>query len=109
VTASRGSGGAGGVHTKAVGSDSPPAFDDESLRAMHAAVVSRQSLQVKAFASPDSLLPAQLAPQVLGPVHEGRLLERLPIQAIDRVGLRVHQAQLDDRRGRGGRRGRPQA
>jgi HK97 family phage major capsid protein len=75
-----------GVTSKAVmhtGRDMAPlAFADESLKALHEAVVSRQSLQIKAFSTADSLLPAQLAPQVLGPVHETRLMERLPVQAI---------------------------
>ena len=74
----------GAVSTKAVTGrqTSPLAFGDESLKAMHAAVVARQSLQIKAFSTADSLLPAQLAPRVLGPVHESRLLDRLPTQAI---------------------------
>ncbi|BDB42834.1 MULTISPECIES: phage major capsid protein [Mycobacterium] len=60
----------------------PLGLDEESSRALYEAVVSRQSLQVKAFSSPDSLLPAQLVPNVLGPVHENRILDRLPVQAI---------------------------
>lgn len=75
---------AGAVATKAVatGRDvAPLAFADESLQAMHAAVTSRQSLRVKAFNTAEGLLPAQLVGQVLGPVHETRLLDRLPVQA----------------------------
>jgi HK97 family phage major capsid protein len=78
------SGTGAGVHAKGIVTGrqvAPLAFDDESLRALHTAAVSRQSLQVKAFSSPDSLLPAQLYPVPIGPVHEGRLIERLPTMA----------------------------
>jgi len=59
----------------------PLAFDEESLHAMHTAVQSRQSLRVKAFNTAESHLPSRLEGQVLGPVHEQRLLDRLPVEA----------------------------
>jgi capsid protein len=74
------------VTTKAIGQTgrevSPLAFDDDSLRALHSAAVSGQSLRIKAFSSPDSQLPAQLYPVPIGPAHENRLLDRLPTMAI---------------------------
>lgn len=60
----------------------PLAFAESDLHAMGAAVVGRQTLRIKAFSSLDTALPAQLSPQVIGPVHENRLLDRLPTQAI---------------------------
>jgi HK97 family phage major capsid protein len=60
----------------------PLALSDESVRALHKALSSRQSLSVKAFSTVDSLLPPQLAPYILGKIHESRLLDRLPAQAI---------------------------
>jgi HK97 family phage major capsid protein len=61
---------------------SPLAFSEESLKGLHAAASTRQSLTVKAFANVAGLLPAQLAPGVLGPIHENRLLDRLPATPI---------------------------
>lgn len=82
-------GGAGGqVVTKTVqltGRETAPlAFDESDLQVMHKAIQSRQPMMIKtkAFSSPDTQLPAQLSPQVIGPVHENRLLDRLPTQAI---------------------------
>jgi HK97 family phage major capsid protein len=73
----------GGVVTKSVErGGSPFAFAEDDLRGLHQAVVSRSSMAIKAFSTADSLLPAQLAPQVLGPVHENRLLDKLPTQPI---------------------------
>lgn len=69
-----------GVATK--GAAGRFAFSEDDLRQLHQATVQRSSWQVKAFESADSLLPAELAPTVLGPVHEGRLLDRLPTLAI---------------------------
>jgi HK97 family phage major capsid protein len=61
---------------------SPLMFSEASLKGLHAAAASKQSLSVKAFSTVDSLLPAQLAPAVLGQVHENRLLDRLPATPI---------------------------
>jgi HK97 family phage major capsid protein len=61
---------------------SPLAFSEASLKGLHAAASTRQSLTVKAFANVAGLLPAQLAPGVLGPIHENRLLDRLPATPI---------------------------
>lgn len=78
-----GESGAGTVSTKAMTKTgremAPLAFDDESLHVMHAAVTSRQSLRVKAFNTAESHLPAHLMGEVVGPVHETRLLDRLPV------------------------------
>jgi HK97 family phage major capsid protein len=84
-----------GAVTKAVrqtGREAAPlAIDEDSLHAMHAAVVSRQSLQVKAFSTAEGQLPAQLMPNVLGPVHETRLLDRLPVQATNAPSIEFIQ------------------
>lgn len=61
---------------------SPLGFSAETLKALHQAASTRQSLSVKAFSTVDPLLPAQLAPNVVGKVHEGRLLDHLPALAI---------------------------
>jgi predicted transcriptional regulator len=64
----------------------PAVFDEQSLRQLHAAVVSQQPLRIEARAttwSPYSLLPPTLYPQPIGPQHEGRLLDRLPVAATD--------------------------
>lgn len=65
------------------GSTPPPLsamFGEPELRALHAACTSRQSLRVESrtTGTPTGLLPATLWPSVLGPQHEGRLLDRLP-------------------------------
>jgi HK97 family phage major capsid protein len=67
----------------------PLRFDDEQLKAMHDAVSHRQSFSIrtKDFNTVDSLLPAQLQPQVVGPQYEGRLLDRLLVQVIDAPSL----------------------
>jgi HK97 family phage major capsid protein len=79
----------GVIHTKAArGSQvAPLGFDNASVKALHDAVVSRQSIQIKGFSSPSSLLPPQLYPNVLGPIHENRLLDRLPTLAVDAPSL----------------------
>ena len=67
----------------------PLRFADEHLKAMHDAVTHRQSFAIKTkdFNTVDSLLPSQLQPTVVGPQYEGRLLDRLPVQAIDAPSL----------------------
>jgi HK97 family phage major capsid protein len=61
----------------------PLHFDAESLRQLHTAIQSRQSRQItaRAYSSADPLLPPQLWPDVLGPIHESRVLDRLPVFA----------------------------
>jgi hypothetical protein len=58
----------------------PLAFGDASLKAMHKAFEDRQSFSInadtKAFSTVDSLLPAELAPGVVGHIHEWRILDR---------------------------------
>jgi HK97 family phage major capsid protein len=61
---------------------SPLMFSEASLKSLHAAAASRQSVAVKAFATVDGLLPPQLSPSVLGPIHENRLLDHLPATPI---------------------------
>ena len=61
---------------------SPLGFSQPALKSLHKAISSRQGLSVKAFSTLDSLLPAQLAPGILGKIHESRLLDRLPAQPI---------------------------
>jgi HK97 family phage major capsid protein len=67
----------------------PLAFEEEHLKAMHDAVTHRQSfaIKTKSFNTVDSLLPAQLQPNVVGPQYETRLLDRLPVQVIDAPSL----------------------
>lgn len=73
------------VHKSArgVNSASPLAFSVDAIAALHRAAASRQSLAIKAFNSTVDLLPGELAPQILGPVHEVRLLDYLPSQPIN--------------------------
>jgi HK97 family phage major capsid protein len=60
----------------------PLRIDEKAVRTVHQAATVGQNVRVKAFSSPVSLIPAQLDPNVLGPIHESRLLDRLPAQAI---------------------------
>ncbi len=75
--------------TKAMKRGRPLEFDQAQLKGMHQAVLSRQSFQIqtKDFNSPVSQLPAQLYPTVLGPIHENRLMERLPTLPIEAPSL----------------------
>lgn len=65
---------------------SPLAFSEKSLKAMYKAFQNRQPMSIraetKAFSSVDSLLPAQLDPQVVAHIHEWRILDRLPSISI---------------------------
>lgn len=73
------------LDTKALGSGravSPLGISEASLKGLHAAAVGRQSYSTKAFSTVEGLLPAQLDPNVLGKVHESRLLDYLPAQSI---------------------------
>jgi HK97 family phage major capsid protein len=60
----------------------PLAIDEAAMKSLHAAVVSRTAFATKSFNTANSHLPAQLSPQVLGPIHENRLLDRLPTLPI---------------------------
>jgi HK97 family phage major capsid protein len=86
ATGAANSGAAPGYTTKAVtgGQLSPLNFSDGSLGAMYKAFNARQpmSIESKAFSTIESLLPAELDPQVVARIHENRLLERLPAIAI---------------------------
>ena len=55
----------------------PLAFNDSSLQRMYKAFQSRESMSIrgvetKAFSTVDSLLPAELDPQVVAHIHEWR-------------------------------------
>ncbi|WP_111511775.1 phage major capsid protein [Mycobacterium kyogaense] len=58
----------------------PLTFDPESLRRVHQGVVNGEPrrIEARAFNSVDSLLPAQLWPTVIGPMHDNRILDRIP-------------------------------
>jgi HK97 family phage major capsid protein len=77
----------------------PLRFDMESLKSMHQAIKQRQNYQISAkagggfaddislktpgvFSSPVSSLPPQLYPYVLPPIHESRIMDRLPAMQI---------------------------
>jgi HK97 family phage major capsid protein len=68
---------------------SPLGISEASMKSLYAAASSRQSLAVKAFSTVDGLLPAQLDPNVLGKIHEARLLDRLPAQTISAPSYEV--------------------
>lgn len=53
----------------------------ESLKSMHQAMTSQSSfaIKTKSFTTVDALLPSELQPTVVGPQHESRLLDRLPV------------------------------
>lgn len=71
-------------------------FPSEQLRRMHQAVLSQSSYRIEArdFSTADSLLPAQLWPSIVGPQHENRLLNRLPVfpLAAPSVEIVVHSS-----------------
>jgi HK97 family phage major capsid protein len=56
---------------------------------MHDAITHRSNFAIKTkdFNTVDSLLPAQLQPNVVGPQYEGRLLDRLLVEVIDAPSL----------------------
>jgi HK97 family phage major capsid protein len=63
---------------------SPTSFSDGALKHAYQASKNRQGFRIEAkgYSTVDSLLPAQLAPGVLGHIHEWRILERLPAISI---------------------------
>ena len=81
----------GGVNvtTKGMNRGAPSLqFSDAQIKALHQAVVSQQSISLKTgFNSAVGELPPQLYPQILGPIHENRLLDRLPTMAIEAPSL----------------------
>ena len=74
--------------TKATGATNSPFFSTAQLRAAHKAFLEYQpftaTAEKKAFSTVEPLLPAQLAPGVVEHIHEWRILDRLPVTAIDR-------------------------
>ncbi|POX92233.1 phage major capsid protein [Mycobacterium kansasii] len=72
----------------------PLAFKEADLKAVHKAMETGQNIRIKAFSSVESLLPAQLYPNVIGKIHEHRLLDRLPVIGMDAPSMEflVHQS-----------------
>lgn len=69
-----------------LGQAPPIHFDIDVLRRAHEQLRMGQNAQMesRAFISGvDAMLPSTLYPQVVGQVHENRLLDRIPAQAID--------------------------
>lgn len=60
----------------------PARFSDASAKTLYDAITKRQNASVKAFSTVESLIPAQLQPGVLEKIHEHRLMDYLPTQAI---------------------------
>lgn len=60
----------------------PLVMSQDSLQTIYKAAKSRQAISCKAYSTIGGLLPAQLDPNILGKIHESRLLDRLPTQAI---------------------------
>ena len=73
----------------------PLALPEPALKALYDAQESGQSIRVKAafqpetkaFSTVDPLLPPQLQPGVVAQIHEWRLLDHLPTQAITAPSL----------------------
>jgi HK97 family phage major capsid protein len=57
-------------------------FDQKALQTLHKSLTTGQGVSVKAFSTVDSLIPAQLDPNILPKIHENRLLDYLPVQSI---------------------------
>ncbi|MCV7422992.1 phage major capsid protein [Mycobacterium yunnanensis] len=60
----------------------PMVIEHKALETVFNAAKDRQTATVKAFSTVSGLLPAQLDSQVLGKIHESRLLDRLPTELI---------------------------
>lgn len=67
----------------------PLRISDTDVKGLYRAAVSRQSYATKAFSTVESLLPAQLDPNVLGKIHENRIMDYLPTQAISAPSLEI--------------------
>jgi Phage capsid family len=90
LSAKLGGGGRRGVST--AGQLAPVSFSDEQLRRAHAKLSAGESAvldsrESRAFSSADTLLPAQLFPIPTFPVHEARLMDRLPGFALEAPSL----------------------
>lgn len=75
----------GGLRTGRKGaSASPLAFAPDDVRGLYEAATKRSTaaIRAKAFSTVTPNVPAEYAPGLLGPVHENRLLDRLPTLAI---------------------------
>ncbi|MBY0388960.1 MAG: phage major capsid protein [Mycobacterium pseudokansasii] len=77
----------GGAAVADVGGVPPLNFDQDQLRMAHAALASRQTYRMhveqRAFGTIDPSVPPALAPNIVGPIYEQRLLGRLPIALTD--------------------------
>lgn len=60
----------------------PLALSRETRQTLCKAMDRRANVTTKAFSTVDGLIPPGLDTQVLGAIHEGRLLDHLPVQAI---------------------------
>ncbi|MCT7371447.1 phage major capsid protein [Mycolicibacterium llatzerense] len=72
----------------------PLKVDAKALKGLHERAVRRESFATKAFSTVDSLLPAQLDPQVLAKIHENRIMDLLPVESISAPSYEVlvHQS-----------------
>lgn len=72
---------------------SPLGFSQEQLRSAHSRLAAGESamLESRDFTTADSLLPAQLFPIPTFPIHESRLMDRLPGFALDAPSLEFIQ------------------
>jgi HK97 family phage major capsid protein len=66
-----------------MGKSSAVNLPDAAMKALHEAVLSQTTFSTKSFSTVESLVPPVLAPNVLGKLHEDRLIAVLPTQAID--------------------------
>ena len=84
----------GGGETAGMGSAlAPLGFDEKQLRALHQSVLAQQPmrLEARAFNSVDSMLPPQLWQTIVGPRHEGRILDRIPAFPLSAPSLEYIQ------------------
>ena len=73
----------------------PLDFDQERLRDAYQRVAAGEAVRLttRAFTSATPLLPAELAPYVTFPVHEGRILDHVPAIGIESPSIEVIQVQ----------------
>lgn len=74
-----------GASVASAGRIAPIGWDENELRRAWSALSQRQSYRIeqREFSTVDPLLPPALAPNIVGPQHEQRLLGRLPVQPTD--------------------------
>jgi HK97 family phage major capsid protein len=71
----------------------PLDFDHEQLRHAHERLRSGEAIRLESrdFTTATPFLPAELAPYVTAPVHEGRILDHIPAIGIEAPSLEVIQ------------------